>query len=418
MKRLVSFVLASTLLLGSSAALADQYKVEYQTGVPVQEELQPVNVTFNGAAIDQSKPSVIKSQRTLVPVRVLAESIGATVGWDAGTSQVTIEKDGKTIVLQIGNGTAYVNGVAKPVIDNVVPLMVNDNTMVPLRFVNEELGLNVDWDGPNFTAMVTTPDYQAPLAEEPVMEETFIEEPVAMVEPGGTVYTNYNMTFDQMVQAQASKFTTINYGGGWVNASADEIRKYMDISGIAPGTDQYFQFLDLSKSSGIPADQLNNVLYGKGILSGLGDAFVQGGNTYGVNEAYLVAHAFLETGYGTSRLSTGVQYNGRTVYNMFGIGAIDSDPIGGGARTAYENGWFTPYDAVVGGAKFVSEKYINRAGNRQNTIYKMRWNPDINQIWHQYATDVRWAHAQVGNIKAIYDQCPNHVLSFDVPVYQ
>lgn len=409
MKKIFSLMMASVILLGSSSALAtQQYKLEYQTGVPIYENLQSVNVNFNGNYIDKSTPSVIKNERTLVPVRVLAESIGASVDWNAATSQVTIEKNGKTIVLQIGNGTAYVNGAPKNVIDNVVPLMVNDNTMVPLRFVNEELGLNVDWDAANFTALVTTPDYVAPTTN-PV-EVAYVD--------GSTVYTNYNMTFDQMVAAQTAKFTTINHGNGWVKASENDVRTYLDISGISPDSEQYFQFLDLSKSSGIPAAQLNNVLAGKGILSGLGDAFVQGGNTYGVNEAYLVSHAFLETGYGTSKLATGVEYNGRIVYNMFGIGAIDSDPIGGGAKTAYENGWFTPYDAIVGGAKFVSEKYINRAGNRQNTIYKMRWNPDINQIWHQYATDVRWSNVQVYNIKKIYDQCPNHVLSFDVPVYQ
>ncbi|MDO5707102.1 MAG: stalk domain-containing protein [Andreesenia angusta] len=407
MKRLLSLMLTSALLLGSTAALAAEYKVEYTAGVAVYEDLLPVNVKFNGNPISQELPSVIKNERTLFPVRYLAEAMGADVIWNEMTSQVTINKDGNSIILTIGSNIANVNGVEKTVLDGVAPVLVNDVTLVPLRFVNEELGLNVDWDAANFTALVSEPGYQPPQSDN-----------VAIADSPSTVYTNYNMSFEQMVNAQASRFTTINHGSGWVRASADEIRQYLDISNIAPGTEQYFQFLDLSKSCGIPAEQLNSVLNGRGILSGMGDAFVQGGATYGVNEAYLVSHAFLETGYGTSKLATGVQYNGTTVYNMFGIGAVDSDPIGAGARTAYENGWFTPYDAIVGGAKFVSEKYINRPGNRQNTVYKMRWNPDINQIWHQYATDVRWANAQVRNIKNIYDLCPNHILNFDVPVYQ
>lgn len=418
MKRLFSFMLASTILLGSSAALAAPYKVEYQTGVAVTEDLSPVYVAYNGELVPQEQPSVVKNSRSLVPVRYLAEASGSQVAWDAASSTVTISKEGRTVQLTIGSPTAYIDGNAVTVTDGVAPVLVNDCTLVPLRFVSESLGLNVDWDEANFAAVVSDSNYVAPAAGSPYLNQiaALKESQIASapVTEGGTVYTQYNMTFEQMVQAQANRLTTINRGGGWVQASTDEIRQYLDVSNITPGSDQYFQFLDLSKPSGISADEFNKIL--RGSLSGMGQAFVDAANLYGINDAYLVAHAILETGNGSSKLANGGSMpNGTPIYNMYGYRAVDSDPVGEGSRFAYSEGWFTPYDAIVGGAKHIRERYI---GQGQNTLYKMRWNPDINNIWKQYATDIRWASVQVKNIKAIYDSCPQHVLSFDVPVYQ
>src|SRR5699024_11256103 len=59
-------------------------------------------------------------------------------------------------------------------------------------------------------------------------------------------------------------------------------------------------------------------------------------------------------------------------------------------------GWFTPQDAIVGGAEFIGEKYISVG---QDTLYKMRWNP-ANPATHQYATDAGWAVKQTGNIRS------------------
>src|SRR5699024_9793668 len=127
---------------------------------------------------------------------------------------------------------------------------------------------------------------------------------------------------------------------------------------------------------------------GKGILSGQADAFIKAGQQYGINDIYLISHALLETGDGTSILANGVKYNGETVYNMYGIGAYDSCPIECGAERAYEEGWTTPSKAIIGGAKFIGNDYIKTG---QNTLYKMRWNPaamaSTNRYVKQYAAD-------------------------------
>src|SRR5699024_7277413 len=98
---------------------------------------------------------------------------------------------------------------------------------------------------------------------------------------------------------------------------------------------QMFQFLDLSKSGGINSTDLDNILSNKGILKGQGKTFADASKQHKINEIYLVSHAMLETGNGTSELANGIlveEVDGKpvepkTVYNMFGIGANDSDPI-------------------------------------------------------------------------------------------
>src|SRR5699024_2879476 len=113
-------------------------------------------------------------------------------------------------------------------------------------------------------------------------------------------------------------------GGQWRHASPIDVQYYLNPLNFISDSIQRFQFLDLARTSGAPKTVLNNYLKGKGILDGQGEAFIEAGSQHGLNDAYLISHAILETGNGTSTLARGVQYNGVTVYNMYGIGAYDS----------------------------------------------------------------------------------------------
>lgn len=84
-----------------------------------------------------------KSDRTLIPVRFVSENFGAKVDWDEDTKTVTINKDGKTVTLQINSTTAY-DGET-PVTLDTAPEQTNDVTMVPVRFVAETLGYTVNY---------------------------------------------------------------------------------------------------------------------------------------------------------------------------------------------------------------------------------------------------------------------------------
>ncbi|WP_214745927.1 SH3 domain-containing protein [Exiguobacterium sp. s189] len=186
-----------------------------------------------------------------------------------------------------------------------------------------------------------------------------------------------------------------------------------------------FQFLDLSKPTNATATVLNKALVGKGILDGQAQAFIDAGKAFNINEVYLMSHAFLETGNGISTLAKGVwvDSNGNLstsdatkkhlVYNMFGIGATDANPLAGGAKHAFTNGWFTPAQAIYGGGQWISERYINNS-RQQNTLYKMRFNP-AKPGTYQYATDIGWAFKQTYKIHEIYKLLDSYTAEFDIP---
>ncbi|MFC0013774.1 MULTISPECIES: SH3 domain-containing protein [Allobacillus] len=228
--------------------------------------------------------------------------------------------------------------------------------------------------------------------------------------------TKYDKNFNELVDIWLSKNPQIWTSKGFKPATREDIEYYANPNNFKDrDSSSFFQYLVLSQPAQIDADELNNtILKNKGTLHGTGQAFVDAAEAYSVNEIYLLAHALHETGNGTSTLASGVKYKGTTVYNMYGINAKDSCPVECGASYAYKEGWNTPYKAVVGGAKFIGEGYIN-AG--QDTLYKMRWNPDSPGN-HQYATDVNWALAQTGNIAKLYSMLDNYTLFFDIPEYK
>ncbi|MEA3421987.1 MAG: stalk domain-containing protein, partial [Acidobacteriota bacterium] len=96
--------------------------------------------------------------RTVVPIRAIVEALGGTIGWENATRKVTINFKGTVIELWIDNPKAKVNGIEVWIdIDNhdVKPIIVNDRTMLPLRFVAESLGCTVSWDNDTRTITIT-----------------------------------------------------------------------------------------------------------------------------------------------------------------------------------------------------------------------------------------------------------------------
>lgn len=207
------------------------------------------------------------------------------------------------------------------------------------------------------------------------------------------------------------------YGNSVTSEKAD-VMQYMNPDVFSRDSHGIYQFMSLNYIEGITGQDLNNVLQGKGVLSGMGQAFLDGAMSYNINPAYAVSHAMHETGNGTSQLAQGVMYNGTKVYNFFGIGAIDSDPINKGAQKAYEEGWTTPEKAIIGGISWIGRGYINSSYN-QNTLYKMKWNANSSgNPEHQYATDVAWAYKQISNIKNIMDNLKGAKIKFYIPSYK
>lgn len=260
-----------------------------------------------------------------------------------------------------------------------------------------------------FTVNVTESDAKDPFN---------LNDEVSDLDTEGTVtYTSYDISFPQIIRIQMglNPPPKIWRNGGMLYATESETAEYMNPNSFY--TDAYkYQFLDLSKPNNVSEETLNNYLADKGVMKGMGAAFIEAAKEYNVSEVYLVAHACLESGNGTSQLATGVEVNGTTVYNLFGIGAYDANPVGNGSQRAYSQGWTSVEAAIKGGAKWISENYVNSPDGRQNTLYKMLWNPE-NPGTHQYATDIGWAVKQAVSIEKIFSSFTDATLSFDVPVY-
>lgn len=212
----------------------------------------------------------------------------------------------------------------------------------------------------------------------------------------------------------------VNYKKTWVNPSPADVRYYVDPTNFINSTAERFQFLKLSAAANLDPFEVNEqILSEKGALAGHGATFATAAKKYGINEIYLISHALLETGNGKSSLAKGVQIYGKTVYNMYGIGATDSNPIGNGAQYAYEAGWFTPEAAIIGGAQFIAQNYIFSG---QDTLYKMRWNPNgavaYGKATHQYATDIGWAVKQVHRIFDLYNRLNSYQVILEIPKYK
>jgi len=122
----------------------------YMTVNGVQKEIDPGRGT---------KPVIIKEwSRTVVPIRAIVEALGGTISWDGVARKVTIKLKGKIIELWIDNPKAKVNDETKwidPNNHNVKPIIINQRTMLPLRFVAESLGCTVDWNPDTKTITIT-----------------------------------------------------------------------------------------------------------------------------------------------------------------------------------------------------------------------------------------------------------------------
>ncbi|MGN1004335.1 MAG: copper amine oxidase N-terminal domain-containing protein [Oscillospiraceae bacterium] len=109
-----------------------------------------VNVRVNGYLVNfpDQKPIVDKNDRTLIPVRFVAEELGADVSWDGKLNAAVIEKDGLTITVPIGSKELTVtdaSGKTTNVAMDTEAVLENSRTLVPIRFVAEAMGAWVSY---------------------------------------------------------------------------------------------------------------------------------------------------------------------------------------------------------------------------------------------------------------------------------
>ncbi len=106
----------------------------------------PLNsILVTGKEVKFDTPPVIASGRTLIPVRAIAASLGATVLWNEQEQKITIQKGSTVLEFEIGDDSMKLNGNSVKL--EVPAQIINGRTVIPLRAMVEGLGLSIDWDG-------------------------------------------------------------------------------------------------------------------------------------------------------------------------------------------------------------------------------------------------------------------------------
>lgn len=116
-----------------------------------------VYVDGNEISFPDQKPYINTDNRTMVPVRFVSQALGANVDWQATTNTVLISHQAKDIKLITGQKIAQVDSIAVDL--DTAASLVNSRTMVPLRFISECLGAKVEWIATQQAVYITTEKY-------------------------------------------------------------------------------------------------------------------------------------------------------------------------------------------------------------------------------------------------------------------
>ncbi|MBV8726646.1 MAG: copper amine oxidase N-terminal domain-containing protein [Candidatus Eremiobacteraeota bacterium] len=111
---------------------------------------QGVTIIVNGQTMTFDQPPIERAGRVFVPLRGVFERLGASVVYSNG--QINATGNGRTVSLQIGSTNATVNG--QPVTIDVAPFLVGPRTLVPLRFIAQSLGATVNYNDSNRTVTI------------------------------------------------------------------------------------------------------------------------------------------------------------------------------------------------------------------------------------------------------------------------
>lgn len=109
---------------------------------------------LDGQHLSFDVPPIIEDGRVLVPLRAIFEALGATVEWDEATKKIIGKKDATTVTLKLGETTAQVND--REITLDVAATSIQGRTLVPIRFIAESLGAKVKWQVSTDTVIISS----------------------------------------------------------------------------------------------------------------------------------------------------------------------------------------------------------------------------------------------------------------------
>ena len=116
-----------------------------------------IKVVLNGKTLSFDVPPQIINERTMVPIRAIFEALGASVDWNQETQTATAIQGNNEIIVQMNNSIINykTNGVSDSYTCDVLPQIVSDRILVPVRAIAEVSGCKVDWNGESQTVIIT-----------------------------------------------------------------------------------------------------------------------------------------------------------------------------------------------------------------------------------------------------------------------
>lgn len=131
------------------------YRIKFDISEVLEylNNLKTVYVEFNNELLAFAEPPVLEEEYTLVPMRFLFEEMEAEVDWEDSTLTASVKKDNREVSFVINSKQAKVGNEVKTM--DIPARLINGKTMIPLRFLSEELGYKVEWDDSTRTATIS-----------------------------------------------------------------------------------------------------------------------------------------------------------------------------------------------------------------------------------------------------------------------
>lgn len=145
-------------LLGATTVYGEQVKMDlFYNGKHHTYAAKEVKIEIDGKAmVPKDMPAVIIDGRTMLPMRQIAQELGCEVNWNEAAKQIYVMRGSDIIVFTVDSKTGYENG--KEFTMDVPATIVNDRTMLPVRALADALHLNMKWDDPNRIVSIQSGD--------------------------------------------------------------------------------------------------------------------------------------------------------------------------------------------------------------------------------------------------------------------
>ena len=139
--------------LKAVAKFEDGTSLESEFDVNISKPSPDISVEISGKNVYFDQDPVLYNDRTMVPMRKIFEALGADVTWDENEKTVTGKKGDRTVKITVGSKKMYINKTKTVTLDTA-PIIMSDRTLVPIRAVAEGLGCDVDWDARRYRVII------------------------------------------------------------------------------------------------------------------------------------------------------------------------------------------------------------------------------------------------------------------------